>query len=79
MSTLEIKQELVQLIQAEEDSSVLEAIHELLTHKEEETDPVLKEQMISRALKAEEDIKAGRVYTSEEFKNKVNEHIAKYK
>lgn len=27
----------------------------------------------------EEDIKAGRVYTSEEFRNKVNEHIARYK
>lgn len=79
MSTLEMKQELVMLIQAEEDPSVLEAIRELLTNKEEETDPVLKEKMISRALKAEEDIKAGRVYTSEEFKNKVNEHIAKYK
>ncbi len=79
MSTLEMKQELVMLIQAEENPSVLEAIRELLTNQEEETDPVLKEKMISRALKAEEDIKAGRVYTSEEFKNKVNEHIARYK
>ena len=79
MSTLEMKQELVMLIQVEENLSVLEAIHELLTHKEEEVDPLLQEKMISRALKAEEDIKAGRVYSSEEFKSKVNEHIAKYK
>lgn len=79
MSTLEMKQELVQLIQAEEDPSILEAIRDLLTHKTEEVNPLLREKMITRLRKAEDDIKSGRVYTREEFKSKINEHIEKYK
>jgi len=66
------------LIQSEEDPSVLEAIHELLTHKEE-VDAILKEKMTYRALKVEEDIKAGRVYTAEEFGSKVKDFIGKLK
>ena len=78
MSTLEMKRELVQLIETEENPAVLEAVKELLLHNEE-VDPVLKEKMISRALKAEEDIKEGRVYSGEEFRNKIYEYLANKK
>ena len=61
----------------EDDPTVLDAVKDLLNHPP--IDPVLQAKLVSRALKAEEDIKAGRVYTSEEFKSKVNEHIARYK
>lgn len=33
---------------------------------------ILKEKLTSRALKAEEDIKEGRVYTREEFNKKLD-------
>jgi hypothetical protein len=38
-------------------------------------DPVLKERLTSRALKAEEDIRAGRVYTREEFEKKLDDRL----
>lgn len=77
MSTLEMKQELVALINAEENPSILEAIRELFTNKEEEIDPVLKEKVIARALKAEEDIKAGRVYSEDEFYKRLDDLLKK--
>lgn len=77
MNTVAIKEEIKQMIDHVEDPAVLDAIKDLLSHSP--IDPVLQAKLVSRALKAEEDIKAGRVYTSEEFRNKVNEHIARYK
>lgn len=77
MHTLAIKEELKQRIDLEEDPAVLDAVKDLLSPPP--IDPVLQAKLVSRALKAEEDIKAGRVYTSEEFRSKVNEHIARYK
>ena len=38
-------------------------------------DPILKEKLTSRALKAEEDIKAGRVYTREELEKKLDSRL----
>ena len=74
MDTMAIKEELKQKIEMEDDPSVLQAIRDLLFPEE---NPIYKEKLISRALKAEEDIKAGRVYTSEEFKAKIDESIAR--
>ena len=74
MDNFAIKEELKQRIDLEDNPIVLDAVKDLLNHP-----PVLQAKLVSRALKAEEDIKAGRVYTSEEFKSKVNEHIARYK
>lgn len=54
-----------------------EVIIEKLEHvlEEEHLDPTVQELMESRALKAEEDIKAGRVYTLEEAEAKLNEQL----
>ena len=38
-------------------------------------DPNLREKLTSRALKAEEDIKAGKVYTREEFEKKLDSRL----
>ena len=75
METITIKEELKQRIDLEDNPVILNAIKDLLFP--EENDPIYKEKLISRALKADEDIKAGRVYTSEEFKAKLDESFAK--
>ena len=73
METITIKEELKQRIDLEDNPIVLNAIKDLLFP--EENDPIYKEKLISRALKADEDIKAGRVYTSEEFFKKSQEYF----
>ncbi len=73
METITIKQEIHQLIDQVQDGELLQAVYELLN--KEKIDPVLQAEMTRRALQAEEDIKAGRVYTPEEFKAKITEFI----
>ena len=73
METITIKEELKQRIDLEDNPVILNAIKDLLFP--EENDPIYKEKLISRALKADEDIKAGRVYTSEEFFKKSQEYF----
>lgn len=63
MEAADIKQELIKLIDQETNIRVLEAIKSLLVNPELE--PNLKEKLTSRALNAEEDIKAGRVFSRE--------------
>jgi hypothetical protein len=70
MDTIVNKEELKKKIEMEDDPHVLQAIRDLLFPEE---NPIYKEKLISRALKAEEDIKAGRVYTEEEFFRKSQE------
>ena len=70
MRAMEIKKELRILIEKENDLHILEAIKTLLVKSS--LDPTLKEKLTSRALKAEEDIKEGRVYTREEFEKKLD-------
>lgn len=64
MSAIEIKAELLQLIEQETDLGVLQAIRTIL--QKTSLDPILKEKLSSRVLKSEEDIKAGRVFSREE-------------
>ena len=64
MSAAEIKTELQQMIEHENDLSVLQAIRTILLKTG--LNPVLKEKLTLRALKSEEDIKAGRVHSKEE-------------
>ena len=73
MDTLAIKEEIKQRIDLEDNPIILNAIKDLLFP--EESDPIYREKLISRALKADEDIKAGRVYTSEEFFKKSQEYF----
>lgn len=69
METSELKQELIKLIDQETDLLVLEAIKYLLVNPE--LNPDFKEKLNTRALNAEEDIKAGKVYSREEFDKKL--------
>ncbi|WP_424961467.1 hypothetical protein [Ekhidna sp.] len=48
---------------------------ESLLKKEQKLDPTLKEKLTARALKAEEDINAGRVFTREEAEVKLKERL----
>ncbi len=59
-----LKLELVEMIERETNIQVLEALHILLSNSTSQ--PVLKEKLSSRALKAEEDIKRGRYYSVNE-------------
>lgn len=74
MDTATIKEELKQKIDIENNPVILKAIQDLLFH--EEADPIYKEKLIIRALRADEDIKAGRVYSEEEFFRKSKEHFS---
>ncbi|WP_245189381.1 hypothetical protein [Lunatimonas salinarum] len=73
MGKLDIKQELRALIEKEKDVHVLETIKTLLVKSS--LNPILKEKLTSRALKAEEDIREGRVYTREEFEKKLDNRL----
>jgi hypothetical protein len=64
MSTIEIKTELLQLIEQEKDISVLEAIHTIL--QKTSLNPMLKEKLTGRALKSEQDIASGHLFNKEE-------------
>lgn len=73
MKTADIKTELRELIDKESDNSILEAIRTLL--KKTRLNPILKEKLTSRALKAEEDIKAGRVMNREELELRLDKRL----
>lgn len=64
MEVMEIKTELQQLIIHESDVAVLEAIRTLLQKRG--LNPTLKDKLSVRALKSEEDIKYGRVFSKED-------------
>ena len=70
MGTMEIRTELQQMIEHETDVSVLQAIRTILLKTS--LNPVLKEKLTARALRSEDDIKAGRVYTKEEVIQRTN-------
>jgi hypothetical protein len=70
MSTMEIRTELQQMIEHETDVSVLQAIRTILLKTG--LNPVLKEKLTARALRSEDDIKAGRVYSKEEVIQRTN-------
>lgn len=73
MKTKDIKEELITLIEKEKDLHILEAIKTLLVKSS--LDPILKEKLTSRALKSEEDIQSGRVYSREEFEAKLDNRL----
>jgi hypothetical protein len=67
---MEIRTELQQMIEHETDVSVLQAIRTILLKTG--LNPVLKEKLTARALRSEDDIKAGRVYSKEEVIQRTN-------
>jgi CO dehydrogenase/acetyl-CoA synthase beta subunit len=74
-SLSQLKEEIKELIIQEEDIKILEEVKSMLAQKH--PDPVMKEWMTERALKAEEDIKEGRVYTAEEVRERIFSRLKK--
>lgn len=70
MKAEDIKTELRELIEKETDSSILEAIKTLL--KKSSLNPILKEKLTFRALKAEQDISSEQVMDRKELETKLN-------
>lgn len=59
------------------DPDFVELLKGLLNYrskKTEELNPILKEVLSRRALKSEEDIKAGRVFTLKEAEDRIRKH-----
>ncbi|AFL82701.1 hypothetical protein Belba_0029 [Belliella baltica DSM 15883] len=73
MNSINIKEEIRSLIEKENDSHVLEVVKNLLTKSK--LDPILKEKLASRALKAERDIDDGNVFTREELEEKLDKSL----
>ena len=75
MDNLAIKEEIKQKIDMEDNPTVLDAVKDLLNHPP--IDPVLQAKLVSRALKAEEDYKAGRTYSREQVVERTNKFLNK--
>ena len=73
MVATDIKHELRTLIEKENDLHILEEVRALLVKSS--LDPMLKEKLTSRALRADEDIKAGRVYTREKLEKRLDNRL----
>lgn len=69
MGAIEIKTELRQMIEQENDVSVLEAIRTIL--QKTSLNPMLKEKLTTRALKSEKDIVAGHLFSKEEAAQRI--------
>ncbi|MDX1640530.1 MAG: hypothetical protein R3220_02450 [Balneolaceae bacterium] len=69
MSTSELKSELKVLIENESDPQILKAVKALLKMSEPELK--LKEKLTSRALKAEKDIKEGKLHDRKEVERRL--------
>ncbi|MBS1486578.1 MAG: hypothetical protein JST43_03245 [Bacteroidetes bacterium] len=69
------KKELVQLIQSTDDVQILESIKNIL--KENEHDRLMKERLIAGALKSQEDIKNGRLFSKDEVIKITNRIVGK--
>lgn len=61
----------IEEILAISNEKIIEKLELVLKREQQELDPILKEKLTSRALKANEDIKAGRVYSREEAEAKI--------
>lgn len=66
MSTLSLRSELSELIAKEKNASLLEVLKDILSGGSKNA--LLKAKLTSRALKAEEDLAAGHVLTTEEVR-----------
>ena len=73
MRAIDIKEELRILIDQEGDFHILEAIKTLLTKSN--LNSTLKTKLTARALKAEQDIKEGKVLSREEMERKLDNRL----
>ncbi len=73
MSSSEIKSELKTLIDKETDLEFLKDVKAIFDH--ENVDPSKEQEMISRVLKSEQDIREGKVFTIEESKDRLKKSL----
>jgi hypothetical protein len=66
MSTISLRNELTELIAKEKNASLLEVLKDILSGGSKNA--LLKAKLTSRALKAEEDLAAGRVFSTAEVR-----------
>jgi hypothetical protein len=57
------------------NEKVMEELESVLQREQQTLDPVLKDKLTSRALKSNQDIKAGRVYSREEAEAKIQQRM----
>jgi hypothetical protein len=69
------KEKILELVEQLDDAKQLQVLEELKQMFEPKLDPVMKEIMTQSALRAEEDIKAGRVYTIDETRQIINKRL----
>jgi len=69
MSTLSLRTELSELIAKEKNASLLEVLKDILSG--ESKNVLLKAKLTSRALKAEEDLAAGRVLNTDQVRERL--------
>lgn len=69
MTTLPIRTELTELIAKEKDASLLQVLRDILSGGSKNA--LLKAKLTSRALKAEDDLDHGRVFTTEQVRTRL--------
>jgi hypothetical protein len=62
----------IEEILAISSESLIDKLESVLKKAQKNLNPVLQEKLTSRALKANEDIKAGRLYSRQEAESKIN-------
>ena len=65
----------IQEILAVSNEKILDKLESLFRKEQQDLDPVLKEKLTSRALKANEDITTGNVYSRKEAEEKLKARI----
>jgi|3_EtaG_2_1085321.scaffolds.fasta_scaffold76125_2 cell division protein FtsX len=69
------KLQFIQGILTINDEKIIEKLESVLKDEQQKTDPGLKEKLTSRALKANEDIKSGKVYNREEAEKELRNRM----
>ncbi|HEY9008631.1 hypothetical protein [Ohtaekwangia sp.] len=73
MEVAAIKTEIQKLVETQSDPAILQRVYEILEQAQQEA--AWKDVMNAGALRAEEDIKAGRIYSMEEFRSMITDYI----
>ncbi|WP_375578299.1 hypothetical protein ABWH96_14830 [Marivirga tractuosa] len=69
------KLQFIQGILTINDEKIIEKLESVLKDEQQKIDPVLKEKLTSRAVKANEDIKSGKVYNREEAEKELRNRM----
>ena len=65
----------IQDVLALSNEKIIDKLESLLKSEQENLDPILKEKLTSRALKANENIREGKVYSRKEAEAKLKERM----